>query len=84
MKNIIINHLKDKNYNLTSSDSNGINVISSNNEIIVKGSKLDLIELADYILSVALSEHDTDHIHLDNLTLLDNNSDIRAIIIEKY
>ncbi len=53
------------------------------NEIIIKGSKEELEELTEYIKKVCDSNLDKDHIHLDDLTLIDKDSKIKNIIIEK-
>ena len=58
-------------------------LISYNDELLIKGNKLDLLELSDYIKKVALSDNNQDHIHLDELTIVNNNSDIKKLIIEK-
>ena len=81
-KNIIMNYLKEKNYNINT-DSRGITITNDNNEIVITGNQLDLIELADYIVSVALSENKNDHLHLDDLTLVSKDSKIENLIIEK-
>lgn len=83
-KNIIIKYLKENNYNIKPENSKGIIINNNKKEILIKGSKLDLIELADYIISVALSKKENDHIHIDNLTLINENSEIKELIIEKY
>lgn len=58
-------------------------LISCDDELLIKGNKLDLLELSDYIKKVALSDNNQDHIHLDNLTIVNNNSNIKNLIIEK-
>ena len=58
-----------------------LNII--NNEIIIKGSKEELEELIEYIKKVTESSLDKDHIHIDDLTLIDKNSAIKNLIIEK-
>ncbi len=80
-KNIINNYLQDNGYDLSSKDSNDIKVSINNNEVTITGSKNNLIELADYIVSLALSNNEKDHIHIDDLTLL--SSDSVELIIEK-
>ena len=50
--------------------------------ILIKGNSRDLVELADVLVNVAKSK-DNNHIHLDELTLIDKNSDITEVIIEK-
>ena len=79
--NIIYNYLKEKGYNFDC-ESTGL-FISNDGELVIKGSKIDLIELANYIVNVALSDYDRDHLHLDDLTLLSKDSEIKNIIIEK-
>ncbi|MBR6137045.1 MAG: hypothetical protein IKQ06_02715 [Bacilli bacterium] len=54
-----------------------------NNEIIIKGSKEELEELIEYIKKVTESSLDKDHIHIDDLTLINKNSAIKNLIIEK-
>ena len=54
-----------------------------NNEIIIKGSKEELEELIEYIKKVTESNLEKDHIHIDDLTLIDKNSAIKNLIIEK-
>ena len=83
MKQLVLEYLKDCNYDLTSGDSKGINISLEDDELLIKGSKLDLIELADYVVNVAISDVQNDHIHLDDLTLIGNNSSIKSLIIEK-
>ena len=53
-KNIINNYLQDNGYDLSSKDSSDIKVSINNNEVTITGSKNNLIELADYIVSLAL------------------------------
>lgn len=67
----------------SNSDSDGLNISVNDNEVTIKGDKNDLVDLANYILNVALSDKEKDHIHLDELTLVDDNSDITNLIIEK-
>lgn len=62
---------------------NGINIKLEDNELLIKGNKEDLLELAEYINKVATSNENIDHIHLDELTLIDKNSVIKNLIIEK-
>ena len=81
-KNIILNYLKDKNYNLEEDKVTGISFNLDNRDLLIRGSRLDLIELSDYLVSVALSEGN-DHVHLDDLTILNKDSDIDELIIEK-
>ena len=65
--NIIHNYLKENKIELNN-DSNGL-IITKDKELVIKGSKRDLVDLADIILSTALSEEENDHAHIDDLTL---------------
>ena len=64
-------------------DNNGIKIKINNKELLIQGTKEDLIDLADYINRIANSKEEIDHIHLDELTLLSNDSEIKELIIEK-
>ncbi len=83
MKRIVLNYLKEKGYDLKSMESDGLILKSKNEEITITGSKRDLIELADYIVNIAISDNKKDHLHLDELTLINNKSIIKSMIIEK-
>lgn len=77
--------MKERLLNATSEEKNkssGINIIVDDNEVLIKGSKEDLIELSDYIKKIALLG-EGDHIHLDELTIISNESMIENLIIEK-
>ena len=78
IKNIIKDYLKEEKYN----NSNGLSISYNNNEVLISGSKLDLIELCNYILNVAL-EKESSHIHLDNLSLISDKSNIKELIIQR-
>ena len=54
-----------------------------NNELLIKGNREDLLEFAEYIKKVALSENEKDHLHLDDFTFINNESSILSLIIEK-
>ena len=83
MKKILFDYLKEEKYNLASSKSNGISLNINHGELLIKGSKIDLIELANYILNVAISKEENDHLHLDDMTLLNDSSMIKNLIIKK-
>ena len=80
-KNIIKKYLEENNYKFNNK-SNGLMIESNNEQVQIKGNSDDLIELAEYILSVALAD-DNDHLHLDDLTIINSNSKIKELIIEK-
>ncbi len=60
-----------------------MNIKYSDNEVLITGNKEDLLELAEYIIRVANSNNEKDHLHLDDLTLIDSNSEVKNLIIEK-
>ena len=51
-------------------------------ELLLKGDKQELLELSNYVKEVALKDGDN-HIHIDDLTLIDKDSSIKNLIIEK-
>ena len=53
-----------------------------NNILIIKGDKEDLLELSSYIKKVA-NDKNNSHMHIDDLTLIDKESSIKELIIEK-
>ena len=61
----------------------GISIRLDDDDLVIKGSKMDLIELSEYIKNVALSNNKNDHLHLDELTLIKEDSPIKNLIIEK-
>ena len=67
----ITKYFKDNNL-FTDKESKNINI------------SIDLVELADIIISVAKDERENSHIHIDKNTLINNESDYNEIIIEKY
>ena len=75
--------MKKNNNNIMENNSLGLNIELNNDTIVIKGSKLDLVELANYIVNVAVSNNNSDHLHLDELSLISNESQIRNLIIEK-
>lgn len=83
MKVDLFKILKENNYEIENSNSNGLNISFNDNEVAIKGDKTYLIELANYIVNIALSDNEKDHIHIDELTLIDKDSEIKNIIIEK-
>ena len=82
-QNVVFDYLKEKDIKIDKNIFSGISINNYNNEIVIKGKQLDLLELANYLVKVALSSNDKDHIHLDDLTLLNRDSDIKNLIIEK-
>ncbi len=56
--------------------------MNDNKELIIKGTREDFIELSDLLVSLAISKNNNNHFHIDELTLIDDNSSIKEIIIE--
>lgn len=79
---MLYDFLKEKGYEIDNK-SNGININYDNNDLVIKGNKYDLIELANYIINVAISNNAKDHLHLDDLTIINEESNIKNMIIEK-
>ena len=72
-----------KNNLFTNEISNGLNISIDNDSITIKGSQRDLVELADLLANVAIDKTKGAHLHIDELTLLDKDSNIKELIIEK-
>ena len=73
MKEIIFNLLKKEGY-LSSDNRNSIalnKIKFEDKSVLIEGNKLGLILLSEYILQIALSELNNDHIHLDDLNFFD-------------
>ena len=78
----ITKYFEDNNL-FDSYDSNGLMLKLDLKSIIVMGNSRDLVEFADLLVNIALSKESDSHIHIDDLTLLDSDSDFSEIIIEK-
>ena len=76
-------YFKDNNLFKTN-ESENITIKKENETIIIKGKEKDLIELADIIISIVKDEKENSHIHIDKDTLINKESEISEIIIEKY
>lgn len=73
----------EKNNLFDSDDSKGLIIKNDSKTIQIIGSSRDLIELADHLVNVAISKNKNEHIHIDDLTLINKESDYKEIIIEK-
>lgn len=82
--NFVSNNLKEKGlYPKSENKLFGLNIsLTSNKELIINGTSEDFIELSDLLVSLAMSKTN-DHHHIDELTLINDNSSIKEIIIEK-
>lgn len=83
--NFVSNSLKEKGlYPKSENKQFGLNIsLTSNKELIINGTSEDFIELSDLLVSLAMSKTTNDHLHIDELTLINDNSSIKEIIIEK-
>ena len=50
--------------------------------LLVMGNSRDLVSFADLLVNIASSKENS-HVHIDDLTLLNKDSDISEIVIEK-
>lgn len=70
-------------YPVPEADEEGFTLsLDSQNRLLLSGSPLDMIELADLLVSLALSgENHGQHWHVDELTLLSGGSQIPELIL---
>ena len=82
--NFVSNSLKEKGlYPKSENKQFGLNIsLTSNKELIINGTSEDFIELSDLLVSLAISKNNDNHFHIDELTLIDDNSSIKEIIVE--
>ena len=72
MNQFIFDYLKEKGIIGSIENNHGkISLKNSDNDVIIAGSRLELIMLADYVLNAALADFDGWHIHLDELNFFD-------------
>ena len=65
MEELVLELLKKKNL-IHEEDSVATNEVFINgNEVVIKGNKLGLILLADYLVQTAIGEKAKNHVHLD-------------------
>ncbi len=58
-------------------------VSNNNNTITITGDSIDLEELNRLITMLLESKNKIDHIHIDDLTILSEDSEVKELIIEK-
>ena len=82
--NFVSNSLKEKGlYPKSENKQFGLEFsLNDNKELIIKGTREDFIELSDLLVSLAISKNNNNHFHIDELTLIDDNSSIKEIIVE--
>ena len=82
--NFVSNSLREKGlYPKSENRQFGLEIsLNDNKELIIKGTREDFIELSDLLVSLAISKNNDNHFHIDELTLIDDNSSIKEIIVE--
>lgn len=62
----------------------GLTISAVNDQLMIAGAPCNLIDLADLLVSLALSgENSGQHWHLDEFTLISENSPIGELVIER-
>ena len=63
-------------------ESSGLRLKMEHNQLLLSGTASDLIDLADLLVSLALSgENKGQHWHIDDLSLMDSSSEIPELIL---
>ena len=58
--------------------------VTENRELLIRASANELIELSDLLISLATSKNENgEHFHIDDLTLINEDSSITDVIVEK-
>lgn len=81
---IVSKHLKDTGaYPLILNQNNsGLSISAENGQLLISGSPCDLIDIADLLVSLVLSDENTgQHWHLDSSTLIAEDSSIVELVI---
>ena len=84
MKHIVFKYLIDNKIIQIETEKPAVNTaeIFNGNKIVLSGNRLGLIDLADRILDIALSDVDNYHIHLDGVDFFEN-ADCEVIILKQ-
>lgn len=83
MEELVFDLLKEKNL-IQDEDVIAYNEVNiEEKEVIIKGNKLGLIQLADYFVQIAISDMDKQHIHLDDVNYFDKANCEMIIVKEK-
>lgn len=84
---IVSEYLKKLNLYPTNEEPTDLGIqifVNENKELLIKASSNDLVELSDLLISLATSKNESgNHFHIDDLTLIDEESQITDVIIEK-
>ncbi|MBR3162389.1 MAG: hypothetical protein IKF19_06640 [Bacilli bacterium] len=79
----ITEYFEKKNLFSKNQTTKGLKIKEESNSLLISGNSRDLVQLADLLVNVALAKEKTSHLHIDNLTILDDDSDYHEIILEK-
>ena len=82
MRELVFELLKEKSF-IKDEDViayNEVNIEAS--EVVVKGNKLGLIQLADYLVQIAISDTDNQHVHLSGDNYFDKANGEMIIVKE--
>ncbi|MCL2049743.1 MAG: hypothetical protein FWG87_13570 [Defluviitaleaceae bacterium] len=72
MEELVFEFLKERNF-IKGEDVIAYNEVNiDGTDVVIKGNKLGLIQLADYLVQIAISDTDNHHIHLDGDNFFDN------------
>ena len=84
MKKIVYKYLTENNIISNTAGDYATNSIKicNDKEIILSGNRLGLIELADYIVNIALSDVEEYHIHLDETNFFDSTN-LELVILKQ-
>ncbi|MCL2400901.1 MAG: hypothetical protein FWC91_14315 [Defluviitaleaceae bacterium] len=83
MEELVYELLKEKNF-IKDEDIIAYNEVKVEaDEVIIKGNKLGLIQLADYLVQIAISDRDKQHVHLDGDNYFDKSNCEMIIVKEK-
>ena len=82
MEELVFDFLKERNL-IQDNEMNAYNeVCAKSNAVVIKGNKFGLIQLADYLVQIAISDMDKHHIHLNNDNYFDK-ANCELIIVKE-
>lgn len=69
---------------VSSENNDGLKIMIEHNQLLLSGSPCDLIDVADLLVSLALSgKNNGQHWHIDTMTLVSENSPISELILAR-
>lgn len=83
-KELVSTYLEDTNQYPEIEEEAGLTLRMVNGDLLIKGTADDYIELANLLVSLALSgENKGQHWHVNSMTLLDEQSEIQELILAR-